>query len=169
MKINWIIVLATSVIPVLVGMLWYSKMLFGNAWLKASGMTVDDSQKINMGKAVGLALLLGIFMSTCMLIWTVHQMGFFSVFGSKADQAALGDPTSSLSIYANDFMTKYGQNFRTFKHGALHGFMGSIFLGFPFIGMSAIWERKSFKYVLIHVGFWAVCLMLMGGIICQWA
>jgi hypothetical protein len=169
MKINWIIVLATSVIPVLVGMLWYSKMLFGNAWLQASGMTTEDSQKINMGKAVGLALLLGVLMSTAMMIWTIHQMGFYSVLGSAADTAALKDPTSSLSIYANDFMTKYGQNFRTFKHGAFHGIIGSIFLGFPFIGMGAIWERKSFKYVLIHVGFWAVCLALMGGIICQWA
>ena len=169
MKINWIIVLATSIIPLLIGMLWYSKVLFGNAWMQASGMTIHDSKKINMGKAMGLGLLLGIFMSVCMVIWTIHQFSFFSVLGSTADATALKDPTSSLSIYANDFITKYGQNFRTFKHGALHGFLGSIFLGFPFLGMSAIWEGKSFKYVLIHVGYWAVTLMLMGGIICQWA
>jgi NADH:ubiquinone oxidoreductase subunit 6 (subunit J) len=169
MKINWIIVLATSLIPLLVGMLWYSKLLFVNVWLKESGVSQEHAEKINMVKAVGIALLLGVLISTCMLVWTVHQMSFFSIFGSEADSAALKDPTSSLSIYANDFMTKYGQNFRTFKHGAFHGVIGAIFLGFPFIGMSAIWERKSFKYVLIHVGYWIVTLALMGGVICQWA
>jgi Protein of unknown function (DUF1761) len=169
MKINWLLVLATSLIPVLVGMLWYSKMLFNNAWMQAAGMSMDDNKKINMGKAIGLAILLGVFMSVCMVIWTIHQFSFFSVFGSMTDQAALKDPTSSLSMYTNDFLTKYGQNFRTFKHGALHGTIGGIFLGFPFIGMNAIWEGKSFKYVLIHVGYWIVTLALMGGIICQWA
>lgn len=169
LKLNWIIILSTSVIPLLIGMLWYSKALFGNAWLQASGMTVEDSQKLNMGKAIVLALLLGVLMSTCMMVWTIHQMGFYSVLGGDADQAALKDPTSSLSIYVADFMSKHGQNFRTFKHGAFHGLIAALFFGFAFIGMSAIWERKSLKYVLIHVGFWAVCLMLMGGIICQWA
>jgi hypothetical protein len=169
MKINWLIVLSTSIIPLIVGMLWYSKALFGNAWLKVSGLTDDDTKKINFAKASALGLLLGAMMATCMMVWTIHQMGVTSVFASAADQAALKDPNSPLSIYLADFMNKYGNNFRTFKHGALHGFIGAIFLGFPFIGMSAIWERKSFKYVLIHVSFWAVCLMLMGGIICEWA
>ena len=169
MKINWIIVISCTFIPLLMGMLWYSKFLFGNAWLKENGMTMDDSKKVNMGKAVGISLLLGVFISTAMMVWTIHQMGFFSVFGSPADAALLKDPTSSLSLYTADFMSKYGSNFRTFKHGALHGIMGALFIVLPVFGTSAVWEQRSFKYVAIHVGYWMVCMALIGGVICQWA
>lgn len=169
MKINYYIVIATSLIPLIIGMLWYSKILFGNARLKANGMTIEDTKGLNMGKAVGISLLLGIMLSTTMLIWTVHQMGFYSVFQGDADKLLLSDPNSSLSIYYNDFFTKYGQNFRTFKHGAFHGILGGLFFALPVIGTTAVWERKSFAYVAIHVGYWIVCLALMGGIICKWA
>lgn len=67
------------------------------------------------------------------------------------------------------FMTDYGMAYRTFKHGALHGFMSGLFFAFPMIGINALFERKSWKYILIHAGFWTVCLTFMGGIICAFA
>ena len=169
MEINWFIAISCTFIPLIIGMLWYSKFLFGNAWLKEIGMTVENTKKVNMGRAVAVSLLLGAFISTAMVVWTIHQMGFFSVFGSPADQALLKDPTSSLSLYTADFMSKYGQNFRTFKHGALHGVLGALFIVLPSYGISAVWEQRSFKYVAMHVGYWMVCMALIGGIICQWA
>jgi Protein of unknown function (DUF1761) len=169
METNWIVVFSCSLIPLLVGFIWYSNMLFGKAWMQASGMTIEKSKEINMPKVMGLALLMGAFISTAMLIWTVHQMGFNSVFQGEADQALLKDPNSALSLYIKDFFEKYGKNFRTFKHGAFHGVIAGIFLALPIITMSALWEKRSFKYVAIHTGFWMVCLALIGGIICQWS
>jgi hypothetical protein len=37
----------------------------------------------------------------------------------------------------------------------------------PIMGTNALFERKSFKYVLINVGYWTISLALMGGILCQ--
>ena len=63
----------------------------------------------------------------------------------------------------------YGENFRTFKHGALHGTIAGIFFALPVFGIIALFERRSWKYVLIHLGFWVITLALMGGVLCQWA
>ena len=74
---------------------------------------------------------------------------------------------AALSDY-NDFMAKYGSNYRTFKHGALHGTMAGLFLILPVLATQAMFERKTVKYVLINTGYWVVTFALMGGVICQW-
>jgi hypothetical protein len=63
-------------------------------------------------------------------------------------------------------MSDYATAFRTFKHGALHGFIAGLLFILPVIGTNALYERRSFKYVLVTGGFWIVCLTVMGGIIC---
>jgi hypothetical protein len=65
-------------------------------------------------------------------------------------------------------MAKYGNNFRTFKHGALHGFISAFLMVLPVIGTNALFERKGFKYIAINVGFWIINFTIMGGIICAW-
>jgi lysylphosphatidylglycerol synthetase-like protein (DUF2156 family) len=60
-------------------------------------------------------------------------------------------------------------DFRTFKHGAFHGIIATIGLVLPIIGINALFERRGFKYIALHVGYWLVCLILMGGFICQFA
>jgi hypothetical protein len=49
--------------------------------------------------------------------------------------------------------------FRTFKHGALHGFLSGLFLALPIIGTNALFER-SFKYTLVTGGFGSYVLQL---------
>ncbi|WP_317191325.1 DUF1761 domain-containing protein [Flavobacterium agrisoli] len=66
-------------------------------------------------------------------------------------------------------MTDYGGAFRTFKHGALHGFITGIFFALPIIGINGLFERKSWKYIFIHAGFWTVTLTVVGAILCGWA
>jgi hypothetical protein len=77
-----------------------------------------------------------------------------------------GDPTIAKPSY-EAFMADYGTAFRTFEHGALHGFMTGLFFILPVIGVNALYERRSFKYVLISGGYWVVSMMIMGGIICM--
>jgi hypothetical protein len=86
-----------------------------------------------------------------------------------ADQPALKEPNSDLAKTVNSLMTQYGSNFRTFKHGAFHGVLMSIFMVLPTIGINAIFERKSFKYVFVHLGYWAITMGLMAGFICAFA
>ena len=65
-------------------------------------------------------------------------------------------------------MQKYGENFRTFKHGALHGSVIGLFVVLPIMGTNALFERKGGKYIFVNVSYWVLCLALMGGVLCQW-
>ena len=47
------------------------------------------------------------------------------------------------------FMAKYGDRYRTFKHGALHGGITAIFFILPIIAINALFERRGWKYILI--------------------
>jgi Protein of unknown function (DUF1761) len=168
MQINWIVVASCALIPLIVGFIWYSKALFGHAWMSASGMTVDKAKTANMPKMLGFTFVMGLIIASAMLHIVIHQMGVYSVFGGVGN-AELSDPSSATSIFLHDFMSKYGQNFRTFKHGALHGAMAGLFIAMPAIAIPALFEMKSFKYVAINAGYWVVTLALIGGVICQWA
>ena len=95
----------------------------------------------------------------------IHQGGVFSTILESGSTELQGDAL----VYFEDFMAKYGDNYRTFKHGALHGALAGIFMVLPVLATQAMFERKTAKYILINVGYWTVTMALMGGIICQWA
>jgi len=86
-------------------------------------------------------------------------MGAFSMVG--------GDVENALPSY-QAFMDDYGEAFRTFKHGALHGVLAGIFIALPLIGTNALFERKGAKYIFINSGYWIVTFGIMGAIICGW-
>ena len=89
----------------------------------------------------------------------IHQTGAFGMVG--------GEPEKALPSYVA-FMADYGTVFRTFQHGALHGFMSSVLFALPIIAINARFERKSWKYIFIHAGYWSLTLTIMGAIICGW-
>jgi hypothetical protein len=73
---------------------------------------------------------------------------------------------SAEMIAFNDLMTQYGGNFRTFGHGAGHGVMFTVLFVLPLIAINALFERRGWKYIFIHTGFWLINLALMGGLLC---
>ena len=97
---------------------------------------------------------------------TIHQFGMQSSL--MTDPKALADPTTPIGAYLADYIAKYGNNFRTFKHGAFHGTVSGFLFILPVISVNAMFERKGFKYIAINAGFWIVCLALMGSVICGW-
>ncbi|NND10814.1 MAG: DUF1761 domain-containing protein, partial [Flavobacteriaceae bacterium] len=76
-----------------------------------------------------------------------------------------GDPSTALPSYAA-FMADYGDAFRTYKHGALHGVLAGLFVALPILGTNALFERKGAKYIFINTGYWVVTLGIMGAILC---
>lgn len=87
----------------------------------------------------------------------IHQMGALGLFN--------GDSNDATYI---ELMKTHGDVFRTFKHGALHGFFAGLFIAFPITAINGVFEQKSWKYILINAGYWIVSMMLMGAIICGW-
>jgi hypothetical protein len=160
------VVALAGLIPLVIGMVWYSKKVFGNAWMHASGMTEEKMAGANMPLMMGLTLLFGFLLSLALSFVVIHQAHLGSIL---VDEPGFTEVGSDVNTMYSDFMAKYGTNFRTFKHGVFHGILTSLFIALPAIGTSALFERKSFKYVAIHVGYWIVTMGLMGGIICQFA
>jgi len=163
MDINFIVVALAALVPLILGFVWYNQNVFGKAWMVETGMTQEKGRAMNMFKVFGLTYLMAFFLAFSMLSIVIHQYGVFSLF---IDEPDFNNPTSEAAIYFKDFMTRFGDHFRTFKHGSLHGTLAGIFLVTPIITVNALFEGRSFKYIAIISGFWTVCMGIMGGILC---
>lgn len=156
---NWWPYFVAPFASLVVGMIWYNPKVFGNAWMKEAGITFNPEEKFNMVKAFSLCLLYSFFICFMLGAIVIHQSGAISAtYGIEGvDKAVL-----------ENYWAAYGETYRTFKHGALHGSMAGLFFALPVLGTGAIYEKRSFKYVLITGGYWVVTCAIMGGIICQW-
>jgi len=159
MEINFLALLVAAASSLVVGFIWYNPKVFGIAWMRAAEMTEDKMKSGNMALIFGLSLLFAFFISFELQFLTIHQTGALGMVG--------GETANALPSYAA-FMSDYGNEFRTFKHGALHGFMSGLFFAFPIMAINAMFERKSWKYILINSGYWLVCLTIIGAIVCGW-
>ena len=159
MEINFsaLIVAALATLPI--GFIWYNPKVFGTIWMKETGMTEEKDKGANMAKVFGLTILFAFFMAFIVQMLVIHQFGAMGLTG--------GDITVAKPSY-EAFMADYGDAYRTFKHGMLHGFMTGLFFALPMVGINSQFERKSWKYILVTGGYWVVCLTIMGGIICAW-
>lgn len=166
MNLNFLVIFSTALIPVIVGFVWYNPRVMGTIWMRELGMTPDSNKDIKMVPILIANLIAGVFLAAGLVSLVIHQQGIYSIL---ANEASLKDSSSPLSQYVADFMLKYGQNFRTFRHGVLHGFLAAMMLILPAVTVSSLWEQRSWKYIGLTFGYWAITLMLMGGIICAFA
>lgn len=166
MELNFIVIGATSLIPLFLGFIWYHPKVFGNAWMQAAGMTDEKIKSANMGLIFGLTFVLSILFALSTPYLVIHQLHFFSTLANQS--SLVDDPTSPAAILAKNFMDNYGHEFRTFKHGAFHGLLTGLFLALPIVGINALFERKGFKYIAINAGYWITALVIMGGIVCAY-
>ncbi|KLT68449.1 DUF1761 domain-containing protein [Flavobacterium sp. ABG] len=162
MEINFIALLVAAIMTLVVGFIWYHPKVFGTVWMRESNLTEEVLRTGNMLKIFGLTYVFSLMITIVLMALTIHQSGAVGMVG--------GPPliASAKPSFAA-FMADYGTAYRTFKHGALHGFVSGLFFAFPVVGINSLFERKSWKYILIHAGFWIVTLTLMGGIVCAFA
>lgn len=158
--INWLVVFSTALVPLLVGSVWFHPKVFGNA-LQTSNVLYSKKNAVLL---LFVSLILSLFISISLLFSVVHQLHIFSVVMGNPD---MQNPSSELSLMLQSFIEKYGTNFRTFKHGALHGTIVGFSLALPITAINAMLEKKSFKHIALVAAFWIICFCLMGGIICQ--
>lgn len=83
-------VLVSALSAFLIGGLWYSPTLFGNAWMKEAGMDEESIKNANMGKIFGFAFIFILIMA--------YNLGMF-----------LNDPSIDLTMGAfYGFLTGFG-------------------------------------------------------------
>lgn len=81
--INWLAVLVAAVISMITGYLWYGP-LFGNAWMKETGVSRKDMEK-NMGMKYGIMFVGAIIMAWVLdhaLTFGISYLGFGGVNGA---------------------------------------------------------------------------------------
>jgi hypothetical protein len=159
MEMNFLVSGLAALIPLVVGLIWYTPSVFGKIWLKESGMTEEKTKGMNMFLIFGLTLILSLFITFVLFPCVIHQYAIVQVTQHHAD-----DP--QVQAAAQQLLKLVGNEFRTFKHGALHGGLLGVMLALPIVSINALFERKSWKYILINAGFWIVSLALMGGVLC---
>lgn len=164
---NLPIILLAALIPLVIGFLWYNPNVFGTAWMSASGLTTESTKGTNMLKLLLLSFIFSFFIAFSLQFVVIHQMHIYSLLNHHEKE--LGDSSTVAGGFFKIYSENYAGEFRTFGHGALHGVLTALFLILPIIATNAIYERKSFKYIMINAGYWTVCFLLMGGIICAFA
>lgn len=158
---NFYMYFVAALIPMLVGSVYYHPKVAGNAWMKSNGFTMESLAGANMAVLLGITYVLSVLLAMALQGIVIHQTGVASMMMPELTEA--GSPVQQ---EFNDIMAKYGDRYRTFPHGMLHGFAASLTFALPVIGINAAFERRGWKYTLIHFAYWAISLMLMGGLLC---
>jgi hypothetical protein len=157
-----------ALVPSILGFIWYHPKVFGTAWMNATGVTPESAKTMNMPVVFGVSLLMSFLLALSLTGIVIHQGGLFSMLMDHANpNPDMADKNSALYGHVKYIMDNYGTNFRTFRHGALHGAILGIFTILPIITTSALFERKGFKYIAINAGYWIITLAIMGAIVCH--
>ena len=61
--INWLAVLVAGLSAFVVGGIWYSRPLFGNAWMVDSNLTEDQIKQGNKGRVFGFTAVFSLLMA----------------------------------------------------------------------------------------------------------
>ena len=165
LPINFWITFLVALIPLVVGAVWYGP-LFGKIWQRESGVTDEQMQNANMLKIFGLTYVYSFLVVLLLQMVVIHQFGLSGMFGMLPEWGISG---SELALDLNGLDEKYGMYTRHlhFGHGAMHGgAFGLLFVG-GIISINGLFERKSWKYMAIHSGYWFIVLTLAGGALCQ--
>jgi len=161
MEFNLLAIFVAALSSFVVGFIWYNPKVFGTIWMKEAGLTQEQLQKGNMLKIFGLTFIYAFMLAFMLQNLVIHQSGALGMVGGP-----MLAETAKPSFAA--FMADYGDAFRSYKHGALHGFMSGLFLGLPIISINGLFEHKSWRYMAIQAGYWTVIMTIMGAIICGW-
>jgi len=161
---NFLIIPIAALVPLIIGSIWYSPAVFGKTWMRVAGVTEEQTKSGSMIKIFGLTYLFGLFAAYLLSFATVHQLSVIQLFFMDP---AISDPTSEFSKFTAEYMERFGSRHRSFGHGIIHGLENGLLLSLAMIGIPALFERRPWKYIFIHVGFWTLCFGLMAGILCQ--
>ena len=143
---NLLPIIVAALIPTIVGFIYYNPKVLGTAWMKELGKTEAElTEGMNMPLVMGLSLLLSFFLSfgTNVVVEIMHR---------NVDAAG----------------TVLTQSTHTLGHGMFHGFVFGMMFIVPVIVMNAMYERKSWKLILINCGYWLLTLTLMSGLLDVW-
>ena len=157
--------LAAAAVPIAVGAIWYNPYLLGALWSNTAGIAKEKMTAGKLALTVILAYIGSYYVAMALGSIVIHQHGIYSMLAGEPE---MKDKTSALATTVQGLIDKYGNNYRTFKHGAYHGYHAGLYIILPVLVIIGFMECKKISWILIHAAFWVICLALMGGIICAY-
>ena len=86
--VNFLAILIATVVAMVIGMSWYSSFLFGNAWMRLSGI---DPKKIDKSKMKGMwKIMIVAFISNLIMAFVLSTFIKLSQTTSATDATQLG-------------------------------------------------------------------------------
>ena len=158
---NFWMFFVAALIPMVVGFIYYHPKVFGKSWMKANQFTEAYLQKGNMVVILSVSYFFSLLIAMTAAGLTVHQTVLASLM--MPEMAVDG---SEMQTQFNELMGQLGDRYRTFSHGIVHGIFFTLFFVLPLIGVNALFERRGWKYIFIHTGYWMITLALMMGLLC---
>ena len=162
MPTNFYMYFIVALIPLIVGAAYYHPKTMGGIWMRANGFKEEDLQGANMPLIFGLTYLFSLILGFFLTGLVIHQGQVFALMIPEVMESG-----SAAQTTFTEFMATYGDKYRTFSHGVVHGIITAVFFVLPLLAINAMFERRGWKYVLVHLGYWAISLALMGGILCS--
>lgn len=161
--------IVTALVPMLMGFIWYHPKLFGDAWMRAAGLTEEQLKSGKMALIFGISFVASLLLTVGMNTIAIHDNfisgALYYITNGTMNPEAGSEPAKWLEYYNANLAASN----HTFKHGAFHGFLiAGLFIVLPVLTTGALFERKNFKYIAINAGYWIVTLSLMGGIAASW-
>lgn len=138
---NMLSVAIAALVPMIMGFIYYHPKVMGSAWMKANGFTAES-----MGTGPKPVWYLVAFIFSFMLALKLCL-----------------DVTAPGQEVAPD-----GHSYVTFQHGIAHGIFNTILIILPILGTLCIFERRTWSWVFVNVGYWGITLMIMQGILSAW-
>lgn len=168
MEFNILVHLLAALVPMIVGFIWYHKSVFGTAWMNAAGMTDEKVKGGNMPVIFGLSFVMAFLLSLAYKALADHGVQFAAFFRSVEEHGMGIDAASAFGSELKGYIDAYVTKYHTWRSGIPHSLAISIPVILPIIVTNALFERKSFKYMMVNWGYWAVTLCLMFMVVAQW-
>jgi hypothetical protein len=160
-KFNWLLLFLTSLIPIILAYVWFKPKVY-NLIFKDLNQSLFSFRYTPSN--IILLFVLGFMYSITLSYQVIHQLHIQSLLMNEVGfLKGEGNAYKDL-IYIFEL---YGKNFRSFKHGAFHGLLNSIFIVLPILVYSKYTSASSWRSVIFQWMFWMICGVLMGGIICE--
>ncbi len=82
-NVNWFSMIISTLIPSVLGFIWYSKAVLGRPWMDSIGMTDEKMQSGNMPLMMGLSIVMAFVVSFFLINFnnSPGQEGEFDTFG----------------------------------------------------------------------------------------
>ena len=143
---NFAAILVATIIPMLIGFIYYHPAILGKVWMNANGFKMEEMKQ---PKPVLYLLALGVSFFLSMFFWA------WVTGAGGEDQAQVVDP-------------KDGHSFVTFQHGVVHGIIFGITVLLPIFTTMSIFEKRKFSWGFVNWGYWVITSILMCGILSAW-